>query len=81
MKPVVLALLALVVTTTALAGCGQKGDLYLPGHNPHPPKPLLKPADKHAQRSGNSPDRDLPESKPSNSKASQPSAADNSDNS
>lgn len=43
MKPVVLAsLLALsVVVVAALAGCGQKGPLYLPGHNPNPPKSLL----------------------------------------
>lgn len=43
MKPVVLAsLLALsVVVVAALAGCGQKGPLYLPGQNPNPPKSLL----------------------------------------
>ena len=33
---------ALALTgAAALAGCGQKGPLFLPGQNPNPPTPLL----------------------------------------
>ncbi|MGB7755864.1 MAG: lipoprotein [Salinisphaera sp.] len=44
MKPFTLALFIAVAAGLVLAGCGQKGPLYLPGHNPNPPKPLIKPA-------------------------------------
>ncbi|MGN8157745.1 LPS translocon maturation chaperone LptM [Salinisphaera sp. RV14] len=44
MKPVILALFIAPAAGLLLAGCGQKGSLYLPGHNPNPPKPLIKPA-------------------------------------
>lgn len=39
---------ALLLAVIGLAGCGQKAPLYLPGHNPHPPKPLLSPPKKPA---------------------------------
>ncbi|HET7315357.1 LPS translocon maturation chaperone LptM [Salinisphaera sp.] len=55
MKPMILALFVVVAAGFALGGCGQKGALYLPGHNPNPPKPLLEPADQNAQQS---PDQD-----------------------
>ncbi|WP_423822356.1 lipoprotein [Salinisphaera sp. SPP-AMP-43] len=43
MKPTAPALLVLIAIACAgLAGCGQKGDLYLPGHNPNPPQPLVQ---------------------------------------
>ncbi|MDA3922591.1 MAG: lipoprotein [Salinisphaera sp.] len=42
MKPVALVSL-LIFCGVALAGCGQKGPLYLPGHNPHPPQPMMSP--------------------------------------
>ena len=29
------------VLVLAVAGCGQKGELFLPGENPNPPTPLL----------------------------------------
>lgn len=51
MKPVLLALFVLLVTAAGLAGCGQKGDLYLPGHNPNPPEPLAEPADQDHSKS------------------------------
>lgn len=48
MKAVVRAgLLALSVgALLGLSGCGQKGPLYLPGHNPNPPKPMLNDSDQ-----------------------------------
>lgn len=55
MKPVILALFIAVAAGLLLAGCGQKGSLYLPGHNPNPPKPLIKPAT--SGQSGQSSDR------------------------
>ena len=33
--------LALAGAGTVLVGCGQKGELFLPGENPNPPTPLL----------------------------------------
>ncbi len=33
--------LVLAGTGGGLAGCGQKGELFLPGENPNPPTPLL----------------------------------------
>tara|TARA_B100001079_G_scaffold261180_1_gene262066 strand:+ start:109 stop:360 length:252 start_codon:yes stop_codon:yes gene_type:complete len=34
--------LVLAGTGGGLAGCGQKGDLFLPGENPNPPTSLLE---------------------------------------
>lgn len=73
MKPMILAPSLLLVVAVGLAGCGQKGDLYLPGHNPNPPKPLVEPADKNSQENADSKHTDSPDSK-----TSQSSAADNS---
>lgn len=44
MKPFILALFAALAVGLVLTGCGQKGPLYLPGHNPNPPKPLVEPS-------------------------------------
>ncbi|MES1937020.1 LPS translocon maturation chaperone LptM [Salinisphaera hydrothermalis] len=49
MKPILLALFVALAAGLVLAGCGQKGPLYLPGHNPNPPKPLIKPAKSPAE--------------------------------
>ncbi|KEZ77732.1 LPS translocon maturation chaperone LptM [Salinisphaera hydrothermalis] len=49
MKPILLALFVALAAGFVLAGCGQKGPLYLPGHNPNPPKPLIKPAKSPGQ--------------------------------
>lgn len=73
MKSAVLAPFVLLVGVGGLAGCGQKGGLYLPGHNPNPPRPLVKPAHKHSQKPG-----DSKATGSSDSKTSQPSAADSS---
>lgn len=41
------SLLALsVVCIAAMSGCGQTGPLYLPGHNPNPPQPMLSQPDR-----------------------------------
>lgn len=43
MKSIVLAFVPVfILLAIVLVGCGQTGDLYLPGHNPHPPPKLLK---------------------------------------
>ncbi|WP_109993162.1 lipoprotein [Salinisphaera sp. LB1] len=59
MKPVILALFIAVAAGLLLAGCGQKGALYLPGHNPNPPKPLIKPptSGQSGQSSGRGADK------------------------
>ncbi|RJS92547.1 lipoprotein [Salinisphaera sp. Q1T1-3] len=42
MKTTALALVPLLIALAIpLAGCGQKGPLYLPGENPNPPRSLL----------------------------------------
>lgn len=65
MKPTVPALLLLIaVACVGLAGCGQKGDLYLPGHNPNPPQPLVQPAGSPGDA-----DNDRPEQNPAEDRA------------
>ena len=65
MKPFILALFAALAAGLVLTGCGQKGPLYLPGHNPNPPRPLIK--------SSNGPDHAKP-SEGTNGRASGPSS-------
>tara|TARA_B100002052_G_scaffold284994_1_gene297423 strand:+ start:183 stop:428 length:246 start_codon:yes stop_codon:yes gene_type:complete len=49
-----IAALALIGVAAALGGCGQKGDLFLPGENPNPPTPLLDDDDNAAPGQSNS---------------------------
>ena len=48
-----IAALALIGVAAALSGCGQKGDLFLPGENPNPPTPLLDDDDNAAPGQSN----------------------------
>ena len=51
-----IAALALIGVAAALSGCGQKGDLFLPGENPNPPTPLLDDDDNAAPGRNNTTD-------------------------
>lgn len=56
MKPVLLVLLVALPAGLALAGCGQKANLYLPGHNPNPPERLIQPAGQDHKSAGSNDD-------------------------
>lgn len=55
MKPFLLALIVALPAGLVLVGCGQKGPLYLPGHNPNPPKPLIRPPSQKPKKSSDRP--------------------------